>query len=49
MKVLEWIGLHPLLSVVLLAVLLSWIAIIVVGFESISGVWHAAVVASHKK
>jgi hypothetical protein len=39
---LEWVGRHPILSVVLLAVLLSGIGTIVIGFEAVHGLWHVA-------
>jgi hypothetical protein len=37
---LEWVGKHPVLSVVLLAVLVAGIGTTVVGFEAVRGAMH---------
>jgi hypothetical protein len=45
MTFLEWVGRHPVLSVVLLAVLLGGIGVIVIGFEAVHGGVHVAELA----
>jgi len=42
MTFLEWVGRHPVLSVVLLALLLGGIGATVIGFEAVRGALHVA-------